>query len=109
MADGSFVILAHRTATEYAVERYDKELKRLWSTPLPLTSEESIDGFSHSNQQVTAIIYRKDGANQSLAAQPFDLSTGKIAPQKKLTETAARNRRPGAAFSLDGTKIVAWQ
>ncbi|GAB2462904.1 hypothetical protein GCM10011375_14750 [Hymenobacter qilianensis] len=109
MADGSFVILAHRTATEYAVERYDKELKRLWSTPLPLTAEESIDGFGQSSQQITVLIYRKDGATQSLAGQAFELATGKIAPQKKLTETAARNRRPGAAFSLDGTKIVAWQ
>jgi hypothetical protein len=109
MADGGFVILAHRTATEYAVERYDKELKRLWSTALPLTAEENIDGFSHSNQQVTALIFHKDGAAQSLAAQTFDLGTGKIAPRKKLTETAARNRRPGAVFSLDGTKIVAWQ
>lgn len=108
-ANGGFVILAHRTATEYAVERYDKELKRLWSMVLPLTSEESIDSFSLSNQQVTAIIYHKDDALQSLVAQPFDLITGKIAPRKKLTETAARNRRPGAAFSLDGTKIVAWQ
>jgi hypothetical protein len=109
LSDGGFVILAHRTASEYAVERYDKELKRLWSTALPLTAEESIDGFSHSNQQVTAVIFHKDGATQSLAAQAFDLSTGKIAPRKKLTETAAGNRRPGAAFSLDGTKIVAWQ
>ncbi|QIL76849.1 hypothetical protein [Hymenobacter sp. HDW8] len=109
LPDGGFVILAHHTATEYAVERYDKELKRLWSTALPVTVEESIDGFEHSSQQVTAIIYHKDGAAQSLAAQPFDLSTGKIAPRKKLTETTARNRRPGAAFSPDGTKIVAWQ
>lgn len=109
LTDGGFVILAHRTATEYAVERYDKELKRLWSTALPVTAEESIDGFDHSSQQVIAIVYRKDGALQSLAAQTFDLNTGKIAPRKKLTETATRNRRPGAAFSLDGTKIVAWQ
>ncbi|MGY2133760.1 hypothetical protein ACW9KT_16140 [Hymenobacter sp. HD11105] len=109
LSDGGFIILAHRTTTEYAVERYDKELKPLWSTPLPLTSEESIDGFGQSSQQITVLIYRKDGASQSLAAQAFELSSGKIAPQKKLIETAARNRRPGAAFSTDGTKLVAWQ
>ncbi len=71
MPDGSFVILAHRTATDYAVERYDKELKRLWSTPLPLTTEENVDGFHISNQQVTVLVYHKDDALQSLTAQPF--------------------------------------
>ncbi|SMB86885.1 hypothetical protein SAMN00120144_1447 [Hymenobacter roseosalivarius DSM 11622] len=109
MPDGGFVILAHRTATEYAVERYDKELKCLWSTALPLTAEENIDGFSRSEQQVTALIYHKDDAAQSLAAQVFNLGTGTITLRKKLTETAARNRRPGAAFSPNGTKLVAWQ
>ncbi|MBC6699657.1 hypothetical protein [Hymenobacter sp. BT190] len=109
LSGGGFLILAHKSATEYAVERYDADLKRLWSTALPLTAEQTVDGFANSSTQATVAIYQKDGAAQSLSAQTIELSSGQKAPLKKLTETGARDRRPGIAFSPDGTKLVAWR
>ncbi|WBA41583.1 hypothetical protein [Hymenobacter canadensis] len=109
LASGGFLILAHKSATEYAVERYDADLKRLWSTALPLTAEQTVDGFASSATQATVVIYQKTGAAQSLSAQTIELGSGQKAPLKKLTETGARDRRPGLAFSPDGSKIVAWR
>ena len=38
LADGSgFIILAHQSAGSYTVERYDTELKKQWSTTIPVT------------------------------------------------------------------------
>lgn len=106
---GGFVILAHKSATEYAVERYDSDLKRQWSTALPLTEEQAIDGFASAGGQATVVIYQKTGASQSLSAQAIDLGNGQKAPLKKLIDTGSRDRRPGIAFSPDGTKLVAWR
>jgi len=109
LAGGGFLILAHKSATEYAVERYDAELKRQWTATLPLTDEQAIDGFASSNGQALVAIYQKNGATQTLSAQAIDLSNGQKAPLKKLTETGTRDRRPSVAFSPDGSKLVAWR
>jgi hypothetical protein len=106
---GGFLILAHKSATEYAVERYDTELKRLWSAALPLTTDQAVDGFASGGGHATVVIYQKTGAAQTLSAQTIDLSNGQKAPLKKLTETGPRDRRPGVAFSPDGSKLVAWR
>jgi len=106
---GGFLILAHKSAEGYAVERYDNDLKRLWSTELPLTSEESIEGFTRGSQQTTVVVYRKSSAAQQLTAYTLDLKTGQKNPGKKLTETGPRDRRPGVAFSPDGMYTVAWR
>ena len=43
LADGSgFVILAHQSAGGYAVERYDADLKKQWSTTIPVTPGETL-------------------------------------------------------------------
>ncbi|TGE05245.1 hypothetical protein [Hymenobacter fodinae] len=106
---GGFVILAHKAATEYAVERYDTDLKRTWSTALSLTADQAIDAFTISGSQATVIVHQKSGASQTLSALTLDLASGQKSPQKKLLETAARDRRPGVTFSPDGTKLVAWR
>ncbi|UOG75481.1 hypothetical protein MTX78_02535 [Hymenobacter tibetensis] len=104
-----FIILAHKSATEYAVERYDAELKRQWSTPLPVTAEQVVEGFTTSGSQVLVAVYQKNGTTQTLSALAIDLSNGQKSALKKITETGARDRRPGIAFSPDGTKLVAWR
>ncbi|TGD78284.1 hypothetical protein [Hymenobacter wooponensis] len=109
LSAGGFVILAHKSATEYAVERYDADLKRTWSTALPITAEQAIDGFAISGSQATVIVHQKSGPSQTLSALTFELTSGQKGPLKKLLETSARDRRPGVAFSPDGTKLVAWR
>ena len=108
LADGGFLILAHKSATEYAVERYSIDLQRTWSATLPLSTTERIDGFARGARQALVVIYSKNDASQSLGAQTIDLATGQKAPLKKLVTTGNRDRRPGVAFSPDGTKLVAW-
>ncbi|QNH61861.1 hypothetical protein [Hymenobacter sediminicola] len=109
LAKGGFLILAHKSATEYAVERYDADLKLQWAASLPLTAEQAIDGFASSNSQAVVVIHQKNGASQTLSAQAIDLSNGQKAPLKKLIDTGIRDRRPGVAFSPDGSKLVAWR
>jgi hypothetical protein len=109
LTGGGFLILAHKSATEYAIERYDADLKRLWSTALPLTAEQTVDGFASTASQATVVIYQKTGAAQSLSAQTVELGSGQKAPLKKIIETGVRDRRPGLAFSPDGSKLVAWR
>lgn len=109
LASGGFLILAHKSAAGYAVERYDADLKRLWSTELPLTAEESIEGFTQSSEQATVVIYQKSGTGQRLVAHTLDLKSGQKSAAKKLTEAGPRDRRPGVAFSPDGTHTVAWR
>ncbi|UOQ66754.1 hypothetical protein [Hymenobacter volaticus] len=109
LTGGGFIILAHKSATEYAIERYDAELKRLWSTALPFTAEQAVEGFTASSGQALVAVYDKSGATQSISAQAIDLSNGQKSPLKKLTETGLRDRRPGVTFSPDGSKTVAWR
>lgn len=105
---GGFIILAHKSGTEYAVERYDAELKKLWSTSLPLAAGESVDAFARSGTQATVVTHLP-GASQQLLAHTLDLSNGQKSAAKKLIEAGTRDRRPGAAFSPDGTKLVVWR
>lgn len=109
LAGGGFVILAHKSATEYAVERYDADLKRLWSASLPIAAGQTVDGFAAGGGQAVAVLYQKDGPSQTLTAQPINLSNGQKGTATKLVETSSRNRRPGLAFSPDGTHLAAWQ
>jgi len=108
LAEGGFLILAHKSATEYAVERYSPDLQRTWSASIPVAGTESIDGFTHGAKQALVVIHSTSASYQQLAAQAIDLSTGQKAPLKKLVEASSRDRRPGVTFSPDGTKIVAW-
>jgi hypothetical protein len=54
-------------------------------------------------------IYQKNGATQSISGQAISLSNGQKSPLTKLTETGLRDRRPGVAFSPDGSRVVAWR
>jgi len=108
LVGGGFLILAHKSATEYAVERYTSDLQRTWSASVPVTSAESIDGFSRGVKQALVVIYNKTNSSQTLSGQAIDLATGQKAPLKKLVETGSRDRHPGVTFSPDGSKLVAW-
>ena len=108
LSDGGFLILAHKTAG-YFMERYDAELKRLWSSELALTTGETVEGFSQGAGLATVVLYQKTSAAQALLGLTLDLKTGQKSPPKKLTEAGPRDRRPGVAFSPDGTRTVAWR
>ncbi|WP_143437160.1 hypothetical protein [Hymenobacter mucosus] len=106
---GGFVILAHKAAGEYTIERYDADLKRLWSAAVPLTSDQAVDGFARSAEQAVVVVYQKEGSVQTLSAHTISLANGQKSGSKKLIETGSRDRRPGVSFSSDGTKLVAWR
>lgn len=109
LPNGDFLILTHKAATGYSVERYDADLKHQWSSDLPLNAEESIEGFSRSAGVATVVLYQKTSAAQTLLGFTLDLKTGQKSAVQKLTETGLRDRRPSVAFSPDGTKTVAWR
>ena len=51
LADGTgFVVLAHQSAGGYAVERYDADLKKQWSTTIPVSPGETLEAFAGSTK-----------------------------------------------------------
>ncbi|RYU83780.1 hypothetical protein [Hymenobacter persicinus] len=109
LENGGFIILGHKSAAEYAVERYDTDLKLLWTAPVPVAAGESIEAFSRSPEQAWVIIHHKDATSQNLSALAVDLRNGQKTPLKKLVDASARDRRPSVAISPDGTKLVAYR
>jgi hypothetical protein len=104
-----FVILAHQSAGGYAVERYDTELKRAWSTPIPVTAGETIEAFSHGTAQVWVVIHHTDESGQNLTVQPVSLEGGQPGPRKVVVSAPASDRRPGVAISPDGSRLLAFR
>jgi hypothetical protein len=104
-----FIILSHRSAKEYAVERYDADLKKLWATSVPVADGESMEAFSHNEQQALVVLHHADETGQHLLVQPIDLKTGQKQAAKKVAEAGPRERRPGISISPDGKQLVAWR
>ncbi|KAA9331572.1 hypothetical protein F0P96_15155 [Hymenobacter busanensis] len=104
-----FIILSHRSATEYAVERYDADLKKVWTAAVPVTADESLEAFARNDQQALVVVHNKDETGQHLLVQPINLGNGQKLPAKKMAEAGPRERRPGVSISPDGTHVVAWR
>jgi len=110
LADGSgFVILAHQSAGGYAVERYDTELKQLWSTVVPVAPGETLEAFGRSAQQAWVVLHHQDEGNQNLTVVPVNLQSGQKGAAKIVVSVAARERRPGLAISPDGSRLLAFR
>ncbi|QIX62057.1 hypothetical protein HER32_13015 [Hymenobacter sp. BT18] len=104
-----FVVLGHRSATEYSVERYDAELKKVWTAAVPVAAGESIETFAANTEQAMVVIHHKDAAAQYLSVLPINLKSGQKANPQKLIDASPRDRRPGVAISPDGKRILAFR
>lgn len=104
-----FVILAHQSAGGYAVERYDANLKRLWSAAVPVAAGETVEAFSRGAAQVWVVIHHADEAGQNLTVQPVSLDGGQLGPRKVVVTALPRDRRPGVAISPDGARLLAFR
>ena len=106
-----FVILAHQSAAGYAVERYDPNLKRVWSAAVPVAPGETIEAFSRGPAQVWVVIHHPDtlGGAQNLTVQPVSLDGGQLGPRKVVVSAPGRDRRPGVAVSPDGSRLLAFR
>ncbi|MBF9221846.1 hypothetical protein [Hymenobacter ruricola] len=110
LTDGSgFVILAHQSAGGYAVERYDADLKKLWSTAIPVTPDETLEAFGRGSKQALVVLHHKDDAGQNLAVVGVNLQTGQRSPAKVVMNVAPRDRRPGVSISPDGSRLLAFR
>ena len=110
LADGSgFVILAHQSAGGYAVERYDGDLKKQWSTTIPITPGETLEAFGRGPQQALVVLHHKDDSGQNLALVPVNLQSGQRGPAKVVITAAPRDRRPSVSISPDGTRLLAFR
>ena len=110
LANGAgFVILAHQSAGGYAVERYDADLKKQWSTTIPITPGETLEAFGRGPQQALVVLHHKDDSGQHLAVVAVNLQSGQKAPAKVVMTTAPRDRRPGVSISPDGTRLLAFR
>lgn len=110
LADGSgFVILAHQSAGGYAVERYDADLKKQWSTTVPVAPGESLEAFGRGPQQALVVLHHKDDGGQNLSVVAVNLQSGQKAPAKVVMAAPPRDRRPGVSISPDGTRLLAFR
>ena len=110
LADGSgFIILAHQSAGSYTVERYDTELKKQWSTTIPVTPGETLEAFGRGPQQAWVVLHHKDESSQNLAVVPVNLQSGQRGPAKVVMTAPARDRRPGVSISPDGTRLLSFR
>ncbi|GAA4378008.1 hypothetical protein [Hymenobacter koreensis] len=104
-----FIIISHRSASEYAVERYDADLKKLWSATVPVAAGESLEAFARNDQQALVAVHHKDETGQHLLVHSIDLKSGQKQAAKKLAEAGPRERRPGISISPDGSQLVTWR
>lgn len=110
LADGTgFVILAHQSAGGYAVERYDADLKKQWSTTIPVAPGETLEAFGRGTQQALVVLHHKDESSQNLTVVPVSLQSGQKGAAKAVMTTAARDRRPGVSISPDGNRLLAFR
>ena len=108
-AGAGFVILAHQSAGGYAVERYDADLKKQWSTTIPVAPGETLEAFGRGPQQAWVVLHHKDEAGQNLAVVPVNLQSGQRGPVKVVMSAGPRDRRPGVSISPDGTRLLAFR
>jgi hypothetical protein len=110
LADGSgFIILAHQSGSSYAVERYDADLKKQWSTTLPIAPGETVEAFGRSPEQAWVVLHHTDESGQNLTVQPVALSSGQKGASVVLVTAAASERRPSVRLSPDGTRLLAFR
>jgi hypothetical protein len=110
LADGSgFVILAHQSAGGYAVERYDADLRKQWSTTIPVAPGETLEAFGRGTQQALVVLHHKDESGQNLTVVPVSLQSGQKGAAKAVMTAAARDRRPGVSISPDGNRLLAFR
>lgn len=110
LADGSgFIILAHQSAGGYAVERYDTDLKKQWSTTIPVGPDETLEAFGRGSQQALVVLHHKDDNSQNLTVVPVSLQSGQKGAAKMVISASARDRRPGVSISPDGGRLLAFR
>ena len=110
LADGSgFVILAHQSGSAYAVERYGNDLKKQWSTTLPIAPGETVEALGRNTEQAWVVLHHADENGQNLTAQPITLSGGQKGAPVVLLTAAAGERRPAVRLSPDGTRLLAYR
>ena len=110
LLDGSgFVILAHQSAGGYSVERYDADLKKQWSTTIPVAPGETLEAFGRGPQQALVVIHHKDESGQNLSAVAVNMQSGQRGPAKVVMAASARDRRPGVSISPDGSRLLAFR
>ncbi|WP_460894762.1 hypothetical protein [Rufibacter soli] len=105
-----FVILSRKSDNTYAIERYGADLKAVWSTPVPMLSQETVEAFSQNKGTALLITHQvlPDQGSQALFGRVFDVATGKELKRSKLQEAPSRGRRPAVAISADGSKLVTY-
>jgi hypothetical protein len=110
LADGSgFVILAHQSAGGYSVERYDADLKKQWSTTVPITPGETLEAFGRGSKQALVVLHHQDEASQNLAVVAVNLQNGQRSLAKVVMSVPPRDRRPGVSISPDGGRLLAFR
>ncbi|MBF9236414.1 hypothetical protein I2I05_03305 [Hymenobacter sp. BT683] len=101
--------MAHQSAGGYAVERYDAELKKLWSTTIPVGPGETLEAFGRGPQQALVVLHQKGESSQTLNAITVNLESGQKGPAKVVMTAPARDRRLGVSISPDGNRLLAFR
>ena len=104
---GGFLILAHQASGEYAVERYDADLKKQWTAAVPVAPGQTLEAFGRSPDQAWVVLHQADDNTQTLSVTPVRLAGGQRGPAAVLATAPARDRRLAVSISPDGRRLLA--
>ena len=79
VSETDFIILSKKSGAEYAVERYNGALKKLWSANIALLPEETVEAFYRNSEYAYVLTHRseKNVGSQMLFRHLIELKRGK--------------------------------
>ncbi len=108
--DNEFIILSRTSESKYAVEKYNSDLKKIWSAAIPVISTETVDAFFINKDAAIVVTHRNNGqGSQRLYGYSINLSTGAQQKPSLLLEAPASARKASITASADGSKIMAYR
>ncbi len=106
----SVILLTRKDATNYVLESYTSELKKIWQTPIVLAQGEEIEAFAPNANEAIILTHQKTGAGlQLISGYRIDLQTGQKKDPVKLRESPGSSRRLNVTLSPDATKLIVFQ
>ncbi|MEJ8803554.1 hypothetical protein [Pontibacter sp. H249] len=104
-----FIILSRQDKNEYAIEKYNDNLKKAWKSSITMDATGTVEAFTKSADAAVVITRRTNETTQQLYGHRINLQSGQKQDPVLLLEAPAKGRRAGIATSADGSKILAYR
>ncbi|OKL41183.1 hypothetical protein [Pontibacter flavimaris] len=109
VGQNEFILLNRQGDGKYTVEKYNADLKKLWTAEIPMAAGEEVDRFTAGQEAALVVTHLQEGKIQLLHAHRINLKNGKTEKPVQLLEAPAKGRRAGVAVSADGSQVLAYR